>query len=270
MLEFADPGAEHQFQQSFAAGRRYWDAAAALIVLACLLPYVNFLALEARVCPSCPTSATCPPSLTPAWHLHPVLRTFPCSDDGTTPAAKLPRALWWLRHWGPATLALYRINGDLEGYVGHLGCIAALAHLFWTRGGEAARGGAYSKQRTLLLSIWRVGKCVSGALVLLVCRLQLLPGWTSGTWDMHWGQNTMFGATRLLWHAHLMAVSAPAGLACVLFLRASCCRARAAASLSLLVQSLLLAVSRSGRRLLQDTALPGKCVDACDLGMTSC
>jgi hypothetical protein len=207
MVEFTNAASEHQFQQSYAASYRFWDAAAALIVVTVLIPYVNFLALEARLCASiAPT--TCPDNLSPAWHLHQLLRSFPCA---TGPAGRLAQATWWLRHWGPATLALYQIDCDVEAFVSNLGPIAALLWLFCTRGAASVTGEGYSKQRTLVMTIWRVSKAVSGTLALAAYKLQLLPGWHSHT-ERYWGHSTMFGATRMIWHAHLMAVSVPCGL----------------------------------------------------------
>jgi hypothetical protein len=200
LFEFSNTTEEHQFQQSDAASYRFWDTAAALIVVTILIPYINFVALEARLCPSM-TPSTCRDNLSPAWHLHQLLRTFPCA---ASPAVRLAQAAWWLRHWGPATLALYWINGDLDGFVAVLFPVAALLWLFWTSG-AAVRG--YSRQRTLLMALWRVGRAVAGILPLVAYKVQRLPGWPAYTVEMHWGRSTMFGATRLLWHVHLMAVS---------------------------------------------------------------
>jgi hypothetical protein len=211
MLEFTDAATEHQFQQSYAASYRYWDAAAALIVVAILIPYVNFVALEARLCP--PTAArTCPDNMSPAWHLHQLLRTFPCATTG-----KLEQVVWWLRHWGPATLALYQIDCDVEAFVSNVGPIAALLWLFCTRGAASVTGEGYGKQRTLVMTIWRVSKAVSGILALVAYKLQWLPGWHAHT-EKYWGRSTMFGATRMIWHAHLMAVSTSATFGCLLLL----------------------------------------------------
>jgi hypothetical protein len=198
LLEFTDPAAEHQFQQSFAAGRRYWDVLTALLVVA----YVNFLALEARLCPCTAGPATCPDSPPPARHQDQLLRTFPCA---TAPAGKLAQVAWWLRHWGPATLALYRIDGNLEGYAAHLFPMAALLWLLCMRG-AGVRGGGYSVQRNLLMTIWRAGKAVSGILVLVAYKLQQLPGWPAHTLEMCWGRSTVFASTRMIWHVYLMPV----------------------------------------------------------------
>jgi hypothetical protein len=208
LLQFVDSDAEHQFQQSFAASRRCWDAATAFVILAIVIPIINLAALEARLC-AYPSSSTDPPSgVSPAWQLHPVLRTFPCAAHGAPGSAwKLPQVVWWLRNWIPASWALYRINGDLEGCMANLCCVAALLWLLCTRGGSAARGPQYSKQRTLLMTCWRIGKSTAGVLALVIYKLQRLPGWPAHAVELYWGSKTMFGATALMWHTHLMAVS---------------------------------------------------------------
>ena len=205
-LQFSDPDAEHQFQQSYAASRRFWDAATAVATLAILSLFVNLPALRARVCNSPLTTQTYSQG---PLQLRSLLCTFPCADSNTT---QLAQATWLLRHWVPATIALYQINGDLEGSMATLCCIAVLACLVWNRG-AAVRAAGYSQRRTLLMSIWRVGNSMCGFLVLVMCKLQLQPGWPICTVEMYWGRHTMYGATRLLWHTHLMPVSPSSALA---------------------------------------------------------
>jgi hypothetical protein len=209
-LGFADPEAERQFQQSYAATRRFWDATGTLVIMSLLPLLVNLPALKARLCPVPTVNDLTSSSLEPAWQLHPLLRTFPCAEAGpATSSTQLAQVVWLVRHWAPATAALYRINGDLEGSMANLCCIVALACLVWTRG-TAVTAEGYSRNRTLLMSIWRIGKSMSGLLALVAHKLQRLPGWPAYTVEMYWGRTTMFGATRLLWHAHLMAVRPPA------------------------------------------------------------
>jgi hypothetical protein len=207
--EPADPDAEHQFQQSYATTRRFWDAAAAVVTLATLAFLINLPALKARLC-ACPASTvtTGANAQDPARQLHPLLRTFPCGTAGPeSSSTRVAQAAWLLRHWVPATSALYWISGDLEGSFASVCCIAALVCLFQTRSAAVTAEG-YSRNRTLLMSIWRVGSCLLGLLVLVAYKLQRLPGWPAYMLEMYWGRTTMFGAMRLLWHAHLMAVSA--------------------------------------------------------------
>ena len=207
-LEFVDPAAERQFQHHFAVSRRCWDVAAALVILA-LLPICNLAGLRSRVC-SDAASTMYPSDQAPAWHLHPVLRSFPCAEGaaavGTT-NWQLPQLVWLARHWGPATYALYVTNNDLDGCVMHAGSIAALVWLLWARR-LVTRGAAHrlQQQRTRLMTVWRLSKSWSALLVLLAFKMRGLPGWPQHTVVMYWGSSTMFGATRLLWQAIFLAV----------------------------------------------------------------
>jgi hypothetical protein len=188
-IEFTDPEAEQQFQQSFAVSCRFWDAAAAFATLVALLPFLELaFTTESQLCSA---TTNVPPT------------GFP---------RHLLKALWWCQsYWQPA-ITSYGITNLLEGAVAMLCCIAMTLWLLWT-GGVSPPGAAYSKQRTLLMTAWRVGRSVTGVLVLVAYHLQQQAGWCAQTGKMPWGRNTVCAVTRLLWPAHFLSVSVSPGLA---------------------------------------------------------
>jgi hypothetical protein len=189
-LQFTDPEAEQQFQQSFAAGRRLWDAAAVLTTLLALVPLLELaFSQDAQLC-----SAT-------------------TSLPRTGSPRHLLKAVWWCQpYWRPA-ITSYGITSSLEGAVAMLCSIATTVWLLWTLGVVSTPGAAYSKQRTLLMRAWRVGRSLTGVLVLVAYHLQQQAGWCAQTAQMPRCRSTMCAVTRLLWPAHFLSVSVSAGLA---------------------------------------------------------
>jgi hypothetical protein len=192
----SNPPLERQFQQSFASSRRLLDAVAAIVILAVIQPVLSVKALKTLLCPETGLSASQLPnscqdaaySSQSAW-----LQSFPCNSSNAQKAA------WWVQHWLPACAALQWRYGDLEGAWAHLASALVVAAV------ALSSREWYGRRRSAVMAVLRAGAFLTGLLAVVVNRRVMVGQLPLA--GVHYSSATMWGATRLLWHAQIFAVS---------------------------------------------------------------